>query len=167
MGGWPALPLLGALLALELGCPDSKAAAERAPARAGVTVPLPDGWVAQAGPDHSFRAGPKRQAVLRIDLWPGAGAELPRPEALTAWLGSGLERAHLEVVWSRTEEGASLVRYLLKAGDGGMEQPAMLGAKRVGADLFLCASFPGASEGEVEEAAEACAKLEWGGAPAP
>jgi len=70
------------------------------------------------------------------------------------------------------EEGdanVSLVRITLapKLEDGGIgpHGPALLGAKRMGEDLFLCATLPGASIEEVQLATEACRNIQVQPAP--
>ncbi len=156
-----------ALLALLLaGCPAPKEpapspdAAAR-PARAGVKVPLPDGWTARVGNDQSFQAGPQDRVVLRIDQRSGAAAELPSPAELQEGLRAGVPDAQVELVAAEVEEEHVVLRLRLRrALDGGVKTlPLAIGAKRMGADLYLCATEPGATESEVEKAAAACAGL--------
>ena len=39
------------------------------------------------------------------------------------------------------------------------QQHVLLGAKRMGQDLFLCATLPGATEEEVRQARQACSDI--------
>jgi hypothetical protein len=134
------------------------------PRRVGVKVPMPSGWTAQVAPDGSFQFGPPGHPVLRVDLRSGQGAQLPSTEALVESMApsfSGFERSLDQ------EEGGedfSLLRVTLapKLGDGGLgaEYPALFGARRVGKDLFLCATLPGVTPDEVFQATEACRGIE-------
>jgi len=138
-------------------------AASPPPRRVGVKVPLPPGWSAQPTQDGSLQFGPSQHPVLRVDLRPDEGASLPEPEALldsVARAFEGFERSD-----SRAERGEDfvLVRVMLSAprDDAGVGEahPAFIGARRVGRDLFLCASLPGVTVEEVQRAAEACAGI--------
>ncbi|MFZ5471493.1 MAG: hypothetical protein ACOZIN_18875 [Myxococcota bacterium] len=124
-------------------------------------VPLPEGWTARVEEDQSFQSGPASRSVLRIDLRPGAGEELPTAEGLKAALVDSLRFAAVSVLEVRDRSQSRLLIYQASL-DGGAPLTAMVGAKRVGRDLFLCASLPGASGREVEKAAQACEALEVG-----
>jgi hypothetical protein len=67
------------------------------------------------------------------------------------------------------DEQVALVRITLapKLADGGLgpHGPALLGARRAGPDLFLCATLPGASAEEVRLATEACRDIQVQAAP--
>jgi hypothetical protein len=67
------------------------------------------------------------------------------------------------------DEQTALVRIMLapKLTDGGLGPPgfALIGARRAGADLFLCATLPGASAEEVRLATEACRDIQVQAAP--
>ncbi len=157
-----------ALTVLALGCPRKQeeteptepAASPRTPPRTGVRVPLPPGWSAQVAADESFQAGPPGKPVLRVDLRPGEGASLPSPEQLTDFLGKPFRDFEVSLDQEEGTRALTLVRMTIapRWTDGGVgpEAPALLGAKRVGADLFLCASLPGATAEEVRLATEAC-----------
>jgi hypothetical protein len=159
-----------ALTALVLGCPRKQeetepaespaAASPRGTSRTGVRVPLPSGWSAQVAADESFQAGPPGKPVLRVDLRPGEGASLPSPEQLTDFLGKPFRDFEVSKDQEEGTKALTLVRLTIapRWPDGGVgpEAPALLGAKRVGEDLFLCASLPGASAEEVRLATEAC-----------
>ncbi len=157
-----------ALTVLALGCPRKQeetepaepAASPRPPPRTGVRVPLPPGWSAQVAADESFQAGPPGKPVLRVDLRPGEGASLPSPEQLTDFLGKPFRDFEVSRDQEEGTRALTLVRLTIapRWPDGGVgpEAPALLGAKRVGEDLFLCASLPGATAEEVRLAAEAC-----------
>lgn len=158
------LPAAVASAAWLLGCPEKAPQATPAPARpgprSGVKVPLPEGWTAQPG-GGSLQVGPVGRPVLRIEPRPGAGSALPEPKRLAASLEAELRHSRLVVEEERAAEDASILLYALNplADAGSPARPAMLGAKRVGEDLFLCSSIPGASRQEVELAAKACAEL--------
>ena len=127
-------------------------------------MPLPDGWSAQLSEDQAFRAGPPGHPVLRIDLRPGQGAALPSSDALASALKGSLRRAQLTLTEQATRSDFALVVYLLTPAtraDAGpsSEAPGLVAAKRVGSDLFLCATTPGATEEAVDLAARACEAL--------
>lgn len=174
--------VLGAVALLALGCPEKQedsVAAEAPDAgrpaaapRSGVKVPLPPGWTAQLGADGSFQAGPAGRAVLRVDIRPGAGAQLPDAEALAERVPQQFAQPTAEWKWGFAvsldqEEGdsrRSLVRVTLapKLPDGGVGPawPALVGAKRAGEDLFLCSTLPNVTGDEVRLATEACRDIE-------
>lgn len=154
-------------------CPGSKkdetarsdggaSSAPTAASRLGVKVPLPDGWTARIGADQSFRAGPGDRVVLRIDQEAGEGSELPSASALQQRFRSQMNDAQVsadEVVES-DDSVVIRLRIVAAGSDAGQrELPVLLGAKRLGNDLFLCSTEPGASEEEVRKAAQACASL--------
>ncbi len=148
------------------GCPerdgDSPPLKAEPRPRVGVKVPLPDGWSAQLAEDRSFRAGPPGHAVLRIDLRPGSAGLIPSADALQKQLKEGLFPERMVLLQQVAERDFAVVVYLIPPPeDGGAREgvQAMLGAKRIGKDLFLCSTVPGASEPEVEEAAKACREL--------
>lgn len=138
----------------------------------GVKVPLADGWSARLGAEQSLTVGPPGRAVLRIDLRPGAAASKPDSEALARQLVSGLGSGASSVeVKKKDQDGFSWVLVKLSLGQGGPRgggapgEPALLGAKALGDDLFLCATLPGASESEVESAAKACEGISYSAGP--
>ena len=152
--------------------PDAGAGGRNVPPRSGVKVPLPPGWTAQLGADDSFQAGPPGRTVLRVDIRPGAGEQLPDPEQLADGVSEQFAQPTADWKWGFAvsldqEEGdsrRSLVRITVapKLADGGVgaQWPALVGAKRVGQDLFLCATLPEASPEEVRLATEACREIE-------
>ncbi|MBM7112534.1 hypothetical protein [Archangium primigenium] len=162
------------------GCPGRSAPESEAPTpevqapatpqrRVGVKVPLPPGWSAQPTRDGSLQFGPAQHPVLRVDLRANEGAELPTPEALLDSVSRAFEGfTRLETRAERGQDYA-LVRLMLAATRGdagvGVAHPALLGARRVGRDLFLCATLPGVTVDEVQSAAEACAGIHVPGAP--
>jgi hypothetical protein len=163
-----------ALAAVAVGCPAAPAAPDERPpalvavprpaARSGVKVPLPDGWSAQVGPDGALRAGPPGHAVLRIEPRPGAGADLPTAQDLARALEGALRESKLNVVSTKNETDYSILVYLLTPigrsdASAAGEAPGMLGAKRIGKDLYGCSSIPGASDDEADQAALSCAGL--------
>ncbi len=133
--------------------------------RSGAKVPLPDGWSAQVAPDDSFQAGPPGQPVLRVDLRRGQGEQLPSAEDLVTRAREELKNFELSLDQEEEQPDAwSLLRVTMapKLADGGIgaHAPAFFGARRVGPDLFLCASLPGASPEDVRLATEACRNIE-------
>ncbi|HEX8819869.1 MAG TPA: hypothetical protein VF794_08105 [Archangium sp.] len=136
-----------------------------APRRVGVKVPMPSGWTAQVAPDGSFQFGPPGHPVLRVDLRPGQGAQLPSAEALLESMAQSFTGFERSIDQEEGGEDFTLVRVTLapKLGDGGLgaEYPALFGARRVGEDLFLCATSPGVSTEEVHQATEACRGIEF------
>jgi len=138
--------------------------------RAGVKVPLPDGWSAQVAPDESFQAGPPGRPVLRVDLRRGQGEQLPSADALADRVREELKGYELSLDQEEEEANSySLLRitFAPKLADGGVgvQAPGFFGARRVGTDLFLCASLPGASPEDVRLATEACRAIEVQAAP--
>ncbi len=134
----------------------------QAPARAagaGVKVPLPEGWVATAANEGALLLGPPGHPVLRIDARPGA--PLPSPEDLEGELRRALPDARVTEVDHETGNDVALV--VLSLARPGQEAGAplvvLLGAKRLGAELYLCASTPDASPDEVKLAAGACREI--------
>ncbi|HEY0094421.1 MAG TPA: hypothetical protein VGB96_08865 [Archangium sp.] len=134
------------------------------PRRVGVKVPMPPGWTAQVAPDGSFQFGPPGHPVLRVDLRPGQGKQLPSSEALLDSMAQSFAGFERSIDQEEGGEDFTLVRVTLapKLEDGGLgaEYPALFGARRVGKDLFLCATHPGVSTDEVHQATEACRGIE-------
>lgn len=148
--------------------PATDAGQGRASARAGVKVPLPEGWHAEVGADQSFRAGPAGRVVLRVDLRPGSGGDFPSTDQLELAFTSGLKDTRVVRESSVEDADYAAVRLeLARVADGGSATPhdVYLGARRVGNDLFLCATEPGASEAELDLAAKACRDLSYSAAP--
>lgn len=174
---WLALALLAA------GCPEKKetpapstgsgaseGTTERpSPIRAGVKVPLPQGWSALVAADSSFQSGPPGRPVLRVDMRRGEGEQLPSVEELTGSIRQQFSDFQVSVDQEEGDEQVTLVRITIapKLSDGGLgpQGPALIGARRVGEDLFLCATLPGASGEEVRLATEACRDIELQPAP--
>jgi hypothetical protein len=107
--------------------------------------------------------------VIRVDVRRGEGEKLPSAEELAESIQQQFSDFHVSLDQEEGDEQVSLVRITLapKLADGGIgpHGPAMLGAKRVGADLFLCATLPGASAEEVRLATEACREIQVQAAP--
>lgn len=169
------LPLAGCTCARDADAPAPEAdgapaeGAEAAPEQTGVKVPLAPGWVARLGKDGSLQTGPPGRPVLRVDIRPGAGASMPTAEALAAALPAQFPGFRVRTLEARAEGDAARGHVRVRVGlaplgaDGGAvgaETPAFFGARRLGDDLFLCASEPGAQEEEVARAADACATIE-------
>jgi len=176
-----AVPTALALLLASAGAGGCKRSAEEThppppppeahPSR-GVKVPLADGWSARLGAEQSITVGPPGRAVLRIDLRPGAAASKPDSEALARQFVAGLGgNASSAAVKKKDQDGYSWVSFKLSLDPGGPRgaappgEPALLGAKVLGEDLFLCATLPGASESEVESAARACEGISYSVGP--
>lgn len=172
-----------ALAVLAAGCPEKKEASapssgggasveptERlSPLRAGVKVPLPPGWSALVAADGSFQAGPPGRPVIRVDVRRGEGEKMPSVEELTGAIRQQFSGFHVSLDQEEGDEQVALVRITLapKLADGGLglHAPALLGARRIGPDLFLCATLPGANAEEVRLATEACRDIQVQEAP--
>lgn len=158
-----------ALLTLA-GCEQgkSRAGAARAQARGGVKVSLPEGWsVIPASTEDTLSMGPGGRAVLRMDVRAAAGP-MPTVDSLRSEFERQLGPVRAQERSREATPDSSLVvlALSLRAHDAGPPASflALLGAKRVGTELFLCATLPGASNEEVELAAQACRDLQ---APGP
>ncbi|NOK38972.1 hypothetical protein HMI49_37880 [Corallococcus exercitus] len=171
--GLVSLVSLGVLFGGCKGCSDEKPSVEGmtedAGLRSGVKVPLPPGWSAQVATDGSFQAGPPGRPALRVDLKPGQGEEMPSSEKLADTVRQQMKQFTLSLDQEEESPSFSLLRVTMAPalGDGGLgpEAPAFFGARRVGDDLFLCASLPGASSEEVRLATEACRTIQVQAAP--
>ena len=143
--------------------------ARDASTRSGIKVPLPDGWSAQVAADESFQAGPPGRPVLRVDLRRGQGAQKPSADDLAERVRGELKGYELSLDQEEETEDYTLLRITMapRLGDGGigLQTPGFFGARRLGEDLALCASLPGASPEDVLEATEACRKIEVQAAP--
>jgi hypothetical protein len=129
-----------------------------------VKVPLPPGWSALVAADGSFQAGPPGQPVLRVDVKRGEGDKMPSVEALANSIRQQFSGFQVSLDQEEGDEQVALVRITLapKLEDGGLgpEGPALLGARRMGEDLFLCATLPGANSEDVRLATEACRDIQ-------
>jgi hypothetical protein len=131
-------------------------------ARAGIHVPLPEGWVVAAQSGSALKAGPRGRSVLRVDVRVGDPTRpLPSPLSLAEEFSKDASALRATVVSEVAEKDLSLV--LLEVSRQGSRARAMLGVKRLGRQLLLCASEPGSSEEEVNSATEACRGLSEGG----
>ncbi len=143
--------------------------AREASPRSGVKVPLPDGWSAQVAPDDSFQAGPPGRPVLRVDLRRGQGAQKPSADDLADRVREEFKGYEVSLDQEEETEAYSLLRVTMapRLADGGIgvQAPGFFGARRLGEDLFLCASLPGASPEDVLQATEACRNIEVQAAP--
>ncbi|WP_426734438.1 hypothetical protein [Myxococcus faecalis] len=157
-----------ALLSGCKGCDGGKDSPDASPpeqtSRSGVKVPLPEGWSAQVAPDDSFQAGPPGRPVLRVDLRRGKGEEMPSVEDLADRVRAESKNFEVSIDQEEEKDTYALLRVTLapKQGDGGVgaAAPALFGARRVGNDLFLCATLPGATPEDVRLATEACREIE-------
>ncbi len=135
------------------------------PRRMGVKVPMPSGWTAQVAPDGSFQFGPPGRPVLRVDMRSGQGAQLPTTEALAESMAQSFAGFERSLDQEEAGEDFALLRVTLapKLADGGVgaQYPALFGARRLGKDLFLCATLPNVTTDEVFLATEACRGLEY------
>lgn len=190
------LGLLG-LLIVAPACPKQQEAADAGDppqkvegTRVGVEIPMPAGWRARVAADQSFQAGPAGMALMRIDREPGAADALPSPRQLRRRLQDALAPWVLSSVHEESTEVLSLIAFEVgppepapastapdsdqgpeEAGASDSElmepEPGVLAAKVVGADLYLCASLPGAGPADVEAIAAACRALTVRSAPLP
>ena len=139
------------------------------PPRSGVKVPLPTGWSALVAADGSFQAGPPGQPVLRVDIRKGEGEKMPSVPQLVGSIRQQFSEFQVSVDQEEGDEQVALVRLTLapKRADGGIgpHGAALLGARRVGEDLFLCATLPGATSEDVRLATEACRGINVQAAP--
>lgn len=103
--------------------------------------------------------------MLRVDLRPGAAESFPTPDALERSFAAGLKVTRVER--QRVIDSAGFVGLRLKLAapdeDGGPSSPhgVFIGARRIGKDLFLCATAPGATEAELDQAEKSCDELTW------
>lgn len=162
----PAIAAL--LLAAAFGCERPGANGPGAPdaalpSRGGIKVPLPPGWAARATQQESLVAGPAGRAVLRIALWSGGARALPTPEALREGFEARSPLLSATVIDSQGDDRHSLlvlnVRSAVDGGASSAEWITLLGATRLGEDVFLCSTVPGATEDEVKASAAACGAL--------
>lgn len=132
-------------------------------------MPLPQGWSALVAADSSFQAGPPDRPVLRVDFRRGEGDHLPSVEELTRSIREQFSEFQVSLDQEEGDENVTLVRITVapKLTDGGLgpHGPALMGARRVGEDLFLCATLPGATGEEVRLATEACRDIQVQAAP--
>jgi hypothetical protein len=157
------------LAALALGCPGKPAEPKAAPAPAPSTaaravVPRPPGWTVWVAEDDSLQSGPGGRAVLRVDKRPGQGAALPSAEELARQAVEELEGlgASVESAESKSDTALVLLKLADKPVDAGTPGSALVlfGARRMGEDLFLCATLPGSSEEEVRAALGTCRDIQ-------
>lgn len=142
----PGALLLGA-------CPSTPAVPPPPPPAArGLRVPLPDGWTAREVAPQVLVAGPKGQGVLRVER---GGDPLPAVDAFA----ETLDAEGVEVLSRITRESFRALKYRVRA-DGGGDAVAFLALKETQGQVFLCASEPGALEGQQDAALAACEKLE-------
>jgi len=170
-----------AAIALVLACGGCKRPAAEpsqpppdARASRGVKVPLAEGWSARLGKEQSLTVGPAGREVLRIDLRPGAASSKPDSAQLSRLFLAALDGGAVAITSKKDQEGCSWVVFRLGRGravpgarDAGVSagEPALLGAKVLDDDLFLCATLPGATEAEVESAARACEGISYSAGP--
>ena len=139
-----------------LGCALCACPEKAVSARGGLRVPLPPGWVADENKPGLLRAGPRGRPLLTLEH--RGDAPLPGPEQLEAVL----EGQGARLVAVRRDASSVTARYRLEAGPS--EALAFVGARRLEGRLFLCASAPEASEGELLISEGICRDLKWGAA---
>ena len=126
-----------------------------------IRAPLPAGWFAQTSRD-SFRAGPSSRWVLQIERKPAAGDHLPSVEQLRSDFIQDFPRGLVSTQIEKTSGEVSILVFLLSGPveDGVSRSTAvMLGAKRIGPDLYLCSSVPGQPLEDAQLAASSCEGL--------
>jgi hypothetical protein len=91
---------------------------------------------------------------------PGAASDFPTPEELEGAFRRGVPSGQVRRVAGGEvrSEFVSVRLEVMPGPDAGWVTPRdiFLGARRVGKDLFLCSSEPGASDPEMDDAEEAC-----------
>jgi hypothetical protein len=121
---------------------------------------LPEGWRADAVEGRVLLAGPAGRPVLRVEGRPGAAAEFPTAERLEGAFRSGVTSGTVRRVAGSEARpdfvGVRLEVTPLPDAGWGTPRDIFLGARRVGKELFLCSSEPGASDPEMDDAEEAC-----------
>ena len=121
---------------------------------------LPEGWRADAVEGRVLLAGPAGRPVLRVEGRPGEAARFPTAEELESAFRKGIPAGTVKrVAGGEVRADFVAVRLeVLPAPDAGWGAPRdiFLGARRVGKDLYLCSSEPGASDPEMDDAQEAC-----------
>jgi len=121
---------------------------------------LPEGWRADSISPGVLLAGPAGRPVLRVEAFPGKAAELPTAAGLEASFARALPGAAVRRIPGGEErpDFVAVRLELQRLPDGGMgaSRDVLLGARRVGNDLYLCATEPGASDPEMDDAQEAC-----------
>ena len=160
-----AAALLGACGGCQRPAEEPSRPPEAHPGR-GVKVPLAEGWSARLGKEQSLAVGPAGRAVLRIDLRPGAAASRPDAAELVRLFSSSFGSSTVITTSMKDSDSVSWATFRLGGRDGGTDEPAaMLGAKVLGEDLFLCATLPGATAAEVESALKACEGISYSAGP--
>ncbi|MBM4379460.1 MAG: hypothetical protein FJ086_09195 [Deltaproteobacteria bacterium] len=121
---------------------------------------LPEGWRADSISPSVMLAGPAGRPVLRVEAFPGKGAELPTAVDLEGAFSRALPGAAVRRIPGGEERpdfvAVRLELQRLPDGGTGGSRDVLLGARRVGRDLYLCATEPGASDPEMDDAQEAC-----------
>jgi hypothetical protein len=121
---------------------------------------LPEGWRADSVSPRVLLAGPAGRPVLRVEALPGNAAEFPTPADLEASFARALPGAAVRRIPGGEERpdfvAVRLELQRLPDGGTGGSRDVLLGARRVGKDLYLCATEPGASDPEMDDAQEAC-----------
>jgi hypothetical protein len=94
---------------------------------------------------------------MRIEALPAA-VRLPSPKALADDFIRHLHgvSARIESEQSQSDSSLSLVELKTSGSEKQKTELVLLGAKRLGSELFLCASEPGSSAEEVRTALGAC-----------
>src|SRR5262245_4964039 len=113
-----------ALAMVAAGCPEKKETPGPSPGsgpggeaterpsslRAGVKVPLPQGWSALVAADGSFQAGPPGRPVLRVDVRRGEGEQMPSVEDLAGSIRKQFSEFHVSLDQEEGDEQLALVR---------------------------------------------------------
>lgn len=138
--------LVAGLALMALGCPDKPAPAA-ANGRAGLRVPLPDGWVAVPVGER-LEAGPPGHPALVLET-----KDLPFPTA--DGLAAMVQAEKVRVSEKESTSAFVSVRYVFGA-DGGVGSSAFLAAKQLGGRALFCSSAPGAKADDVATALATC-----------
>lgn len=144
---WPVL--LAALLLA--GCPDEKKQPPRA-GRAGLRVPLPDGWAAVPVGDR-LEAGPLGHPAVLLE---SREAALPSVEALV----DAVARDGVRMTSQESNGLFVAVSYLLSV-DAGAGLAAFVAVKRSGAKVVWCSSAPAGRPEDLAAALALCRDVSW------
>jgi hypothetical protein len=134
------------LALLASGCPDKPAPAA-ANGRAGLRVPLPEGWVAVPVGER-LEAGPPGRPALVLET-----KDLPFPTA--DGLAALVQAERVKVSEKESTPTFVSVRYALGT-DGGAATAGFLAAKQLGGKALFCSSAPGAKPDDVATALATC-----------
>jgi hypothetical protein len=143
---------VGALLLLmAAACPNGQGGGGDKPsAKGGLKVPLPEGWRAAASDDGVLHVKTEGREVMTMEV--RADSALPATDALEASIAEGGG----ESLGALALPDGVLLRFRIATGAEGV-----LGVRRFAGHRLLCASEPGAQQGELKTVARLCSEAEW------